>query len=99
MRFARDEIARRAAGMSRRQRGEQRLVLGVVANVIVDNLVHPDVYAAAGLDPDVATKVGRANEHHHAKLRSSAENLTTFLADAGLIGGRSTALWRKARLI
>lgn len=99
MRFARDEIARRAATMSRRQRGEQRLVLGIVANIIVDNLVNPGVYAAVGLDPDAAVQAARHNEHYRDKLRSSAENLTTFLQDAGLIGGASTRLWHKARLL
>ena len=99
MRFARDEIARRAAGMSRRQRSEQRLVLGVVANIIIDNLVHPDVYTAAGLAPDVATRVARDNQHYRDKLRSSAENLTAFLRDAGLIGGPSARLWHRARLL
>ena len=99
MRFARDEIARRAAGMSRRQRSEQRFVLGVVANIIVDNLVNPGVYAAVGLDPDVAVPAARQNEHYRDKLRSSAENLTTFLQEAGLVGGPSTRLWRKARLL
>ena len=99
MRFARDEIARRAAGMSRRQRSEQRFVLGVVANIIVDNLVNPGVYASVGLDPDVAVRTARENEHYRAKLRSSAENLTTFLQEAGLVGGSSIRLWRKARLL
>ena len=99
MRFARDEIARRAAGMSRRQRSEQRFVLGVVATIIVDNLVNPGVYAAVGLDPDVAVRAARQNEHYRAKLRSSAENLTTFLQEAGLVGGSSIRLWRKARLL
>ena len=99
MRFAREEIARRAAEMSRAQRGQQRVVLGIVANIIIDNLVHKDVYAAAGLDPDAASAAARANDHYADKLRASAENLTTFLADAGLIGGPSQRLWRRARLV
>ena len=85
--------------MSRAQRGQQRLVLGIVANIIIDNLVHPDVYAVAGLDPDRRRGGLRANDHYADKLRASAENLTTFLADAGLIGGASARLWRRARLV
>lgn len=99
MRFAREEIARRSADMSRAQRGQQRLVLGIVANIIIGNLVHKDVYAVAGLDPEVAAATARSNEHYSGKLRASAENLTTFLTDAGLIGGPSARLWRRARLV
>ena len=99
MRFARDEIARRAETMGRAERARQRLVLGVVANVIIHNLVQPDVYAEVGLDADVAVRVARANEHHTAKLRGAAENLTSFLTDCGLVGGPSARLWRRARLV
>jgi hypothetical protein len=99
MRFARDEIVRRTASMSRRQRAEQRFVLGVVANIITESLVHPDVYAAVGLDPKAAGQAARANAHHTGMLRASAQGLTGFLTDAGLIGGSSARLWRRARLL
>jgi P-aminobenzoate N-oxygenase AurF len=99
MRFARDEVVRRIESMSRAQRVRQRAVLAVVAHIISTSLVHPDVYAAVGLDPQEAQHAARANEHYSAKLRSSAESLTGFLQDTGLIGGPSTYLWRKARLL
>lgn len=99
MRFARDEIARRAASLTPTHRAHQRLILGVVANVIVHNLVHRNVYAAVGLDPDTATRAARGNERYTANLRRSAENLTTFLTEVGLIGGPSARLWRTARLL
>jgi hypothetical protein len=99
MRFARDEVVRRIASLSRAQRVRQRAVLAVVAHIISTSLVHPGVYSAVGLDPREAQQAARQNEHYSAKLRSSAESLTGFLQDTGLIGGPSVYLWRKARLL
>jgi hypothetical protein len=99
MRFAREEIVRRTAKMNAFTRREQRTVLAVVAYFISTSLVHPDVYAAVGLDPHEAKKAAANNEHYAAKLRSAAAGLTDFLDDVGLIGGPSTLLWRKAMLI
>ena len=99
MRFARDEIARRAASMSTRERILQRSILSIVANVIIHNLVQPEVYAAAGLDVKEATRAARANEHYTAKLTHAAAGLTSFLEDVGLIGGPSKRLWTRARMI
>ena len=99
MRFAREEIARRVARMNRLQRAEQRHVVGVVAKVITSSLIHPDAYAAVGLDPAAGRRAARWNAHYGDKLRTSAVGLTSFLTEAGLIGGRSAALWREARLL
>jgi hypothetical protein len=99
MRFAREEVARRCEAMSALQRAEQRFVLGVVAGIITNSLVHPGVYAAVGLDPRAARAAARANSHYGDKLRSSAAGLTSFLTDVGLIGGASRRLWQRARLL
>ena len=99
MRFAREEVARRAPGLSRWERSQQRTVVAVVADIITRNLVQPQVYAAVGLDPDEAHAVARANQHHTDKLRSSAASLTGFLREVGLLGGPSERIWRHARLL
>ena len=87
MRFAREEIARRAPELSFLQRRKHRTVIASVAAIIADNLVQPGVYAAVGLDPATATAAARANEHYRAKLRGAASGLVDFLRGAGLIGG------------
>jgi hypothetical protein len=99
MRFAREELARRAPQLSAFERRRHRAVIAVVADVIVRNLVHPGVYAAAGLDPDGARRAAAANDHYAEQLRSSARQLTEFLTDLGLIGGSTARLWRRAQLL
>jgi hypothetical protein len=99
MRFAREEIVRRTQHMNWFERQEQRAVLATVAYYIATSLVHPDVYRSVGLDPKVAKRVARNNEHYTEKLRNAASGLTEFLNDVGLIGGPSVRLWKKANLL
>ncbi|SFL46290.1 AurF N-oxygenase family protein [Geodermatophilus ruber] len=99
MRFAREEIARRTPDLSAWQRRKHRALIASVAAIAVDNLVQPGVYAAVGLDPRQARAAARANEHYRAKLREAATGLVAFLRGAGLIGGRSELLWRRAGLV
>jgi hypothetical protein len=99
MRFAREEIARRAPKLSFLQRRKHRTVIASVAAIIADNLVQPEVYAAVGLDPATATAAARANEHYRAKLRGAASGLVDFLRGAGLIGGPTELLWKRAGLL
>jgi para-aminobenzoate N-oxygenase AurF len=99
MRFAREEIARRAPRMSAWQRRKHRTVVASVAAIIADNLVQPEVYASVGLDPQEAKAVARGNEHYAAKLREAASGLVSFLREVGLVGGPSELLWKRARLV
>src|SRR3954468_20628557 len=69
MRFAREEIARRAPELSRWQVRKQRTGVAAVAAIVADNLVQPEVYASVGLDPATAKAAARANEHYAEKLR------------------------------
>ena len=61
--------------------------------------MHPDVYAAVGLDPLRAKEAAASNEHYAEQLRSSASQLTGFLDDLGLMGGPTMRLWRRTRLV
>jgi hypothetical protein len=99
MRFAREEIARRSPELSTWQRRTHRTVIATVAAIVVDNLVQPEVYASAGLDPAKAKAAARANEHYAAKLRGASTGLVSFLRENGLIGGPSERLWQRARLV
>jgi P-aminobenzoate N-oxygenase AurF len=99
MRFAREEIARRAPELNFLQRRKHRTVVASVAAIVADNLVQPQVYAAVGLDPARARAAARANEHYAAKLRGAAAGLVSFLREVGLIGGPSELLWKRARLL
>jgi hypothetical protein len=98
MRFAREEITRRTPELSRWQRRRQRTVIAVVAAIIAENLVQPEVYAAAGLDVERAVAAAKGNEHYAAKLREAASGLVDHLRGVGLVGGPSERLWRRAHL-
>src|SRR4051812_43839495 len=99
MRFAREEIARRAPELSGWQRRKHRTIVASVAAIVADNLVQRGVYAAVGLDPEEAKTAARANEHYAGKLRDAAAGLTRFLREVGLIGGPSELLWKRAKLL
>jgi hypothetical protein len=99
MRFAREEITRRTPGLNRWQLRRHRTVVAAVAAIVAENLVQPEVYAAAGLDVERAVAAAKANEHYAAKLRESASGLVDYLRGVGLIGGPSERLWKRARLI
>jgi len=96
MRFAREEIVRRAEGLSNGRRTVERAYLAAGAAVITSNLVTLQVYAAAGLDVDRA--VARSNKHYQDKLRTSASKLMGFLDEVGLVGGPSRRLYEKVNL-
>jgi hypothetical protein len=99
VRYAREELVRGLSGLSRSALELHRLVTAVVAATVMDILVHPRVYAAVGLDPRETRAVVRANPHHHESRRWMAEKVVAFLTEAGMIGGPSKAIWRKANLI
>ncbi|SNR88425.1 AurF N-oxygenase family protein [Blastococcus mobilis] len=99
MRFAPEEIARRAPELSSGQLRKHRAAVAAVAAIVADNLVQPDVYASVGLDPRTAKAAARANEHYAGKLRDASTGLLAFLRGVGLIGGRSELLWKRAKLV
>ena len=99
MRFAREEVARRTPELSTWQLRKHRTLVAAVAAIVADNLVQPQVYASVGLDPQVAKAAARANRHYAGKLRHASTGLVAFLRDAGLVGGPSELLWRRAKLL
>ncbi|MEU6145076.1 diiron oxygenase [Streptomyces sp. NPDC047081] len=99
MRFARAEIRDRMRDMSRLRRRTSATAIAVTAYVIITNLIHQDVYAAAGLDTRRALSEARRNEHHKAMLRTSAAPLMEFLGSCGLLTGPARALYRRAHML
>ncbi|MCW0216215.1 MAG: diiron oxygenase [Pseudonocardia sp.] len=99
VRYAREELARIMPATTRVQREIGRYLLSRIAFVVARNLVHADVYASVGIDPEVGRKAALANPHWQETLRWSARKCVAFLRDQGMIGGPTEALWRKAYLI
>jgi hypothetical protein len=99
VRYAREELVRGLATLSRPALELHRLVTAVVAHTVVNVLVHPAAYKAVGLDPREARAAALANPHHHESRRWMAEKIVAFLTEVGMIGGPSKRIWKKAHLL
>ena len=104
VRYAREEVTRRM-GLLRSARGGRarieahRSITAVLAYLIIDGMIDPHVYTAVGIRPAEGRAAALANPHHQETRRWMAERIVKFLREEGLIGGPSTALWRRGHLI
>lgn len=94
--FARAELEQVVPTLSAPQLGALRLTLALAARSIATELFNPAMYARAGLDPRVALEQARRNPRNREMLRWSGERVTGHYQQIGLIGGASTAIWRRA---
>jgi hypothetical protein len=99
VRYAREELVRELASVRRPMLELHRTVTAVVAAAIAEILVHPQVYAAVGIDPKQGKQAALANQHHWETRAWMAEKVVDFLSDVGMIGGPSKVLWQRAHLI
>ncbi|RLV49030.1 diiron oxygenase [Nocardioides mangrovicus] len=99
MRFARDEVLQRMAGVGGFRRHTSAVSIAAAAYFIVTSMVSDEVYAQAGLDVERAKREASANEHHHALLRSSCRGLMEFLDRAGLLTPPARLIYAAAHLI
>jgi P-aminobenzoate N-oxygenase AurF len=96
--FARAELTRSAAGMSRAERAYHRALLARIAFIVARSLISPEVYRSVGLDPRAARRAALGNPYHQEAIRFGGEKIVAFLDDAGLVGGPGMYLWRKSFL-
>jgi hypothetical protein len=99
LQYARAEVLRMWADTNRLSRGVHRLMIAVSAFFVARSLINPGVYEAVGLPRRRARRAALRNPHYAATLRWSGERVTTFLADAGMLGGVSKLIWRRAGLL
>jgi hypothetical protein len=99
VRFAREEVTRGVAGLSRAELPYQRWLLATTSMFITRSLVNPRVYAAVGLDVDEARRAAAANPHWRGTIRWAGERIMSFLDDAGLVGRPGTRAWRRSFLL
>jgi hypothetical protein len=97
--FARAELTRTAARLTKAERAYHRALLARIAFVISRSLINPAVYRSVGLDPRVAHQVALRNPWYQETLRFGGEKVVEFFDEAGLIGGPSKVLWRRSYLI
>jgi hypothetical protein len=98
IRFARDDLTRRLATASWRQRALCRLTAGIGAVLLRTVLARPEMYRRAGLDVRRATLAARTNTHRHATFAAGFERLRSFLHEQGVIGGPTRVLWHVAKV-
>ena len=97
--FARDEVTRGLAALSRTERAYQRFICAVTSFFVVRSLINPEVYAAVGIDPAEGRRAALANPRHREMIRFGGEKILSFLDEAGMIAGPGRALWKKSFLL
>ena len=97
--FARDELTKAVRGLGRTQRAWHQALTAQVAYVTMRSLVHPEVYAAVGLDPAEARRQALGNEHYRATIAWMGEKVVPVLEEAGMVGRSHLKTWRASFLI
>lgn len=97
--FARAELARTAARLSRAERAYHRTALAHIGYLIARNLISPEVYRSVGLDPRQARQAALANPHHQETVRYGGEKVMAFFTENGLVGTPGMHWWRKSFLL
>jgi hypothetical protein len=99
VRYAHDELERQVATASGPALAWARWVAGRSALIISSRLIHPDAYAAVGLDPITARRVAMANPVRLESMRWASQRLVRFFSEVGLLRGPGLLLWRRSGLI
>jgi hypothetical protein len=99
MTFARDEVRRQLAGMSRAKVGWHAVVTAQTSYLVARALVNPQVYAAVGIDPAEGRRTALANPHYRATLQWMGEKPLAFLRENGLLPRSQEKVWRASLLL
>ena len=99
VRFAREELLRVVPETSAPVRHAHALLTALAAADIVDSLVHPEVYRAAGLDPAEAVRAARRNPVWHDTIRWMGAKIMPFLDEAGMVTPAARRIYRRAHLL
>ena len=97
--YAGSELSRQWEAIGRVRQGLYRQTIAQSVAVTVGSYLHPDVYAAVGLDPQEAVQAVRASAHRREVMRRAAERLTGRFVELGIIGGTSSRTWRRLGLL
>ena len=97
--FARAELTRTAARLSRAELPYHQALLGRTAYIVARNLISPETYRSVGLDPQYAHRAALANPAHQETIRYGGEKIVAFLSEAGLVGGPGMPWWRRSYLL
>jgi len=97
--FAREESLRALERSGKIRRVYNRLMIGLIVHEATNALIHPEVYAAVGLDPKTAAKVAKNNPHWKATKTRAAASVLAFFDECGLIGPENRWILRRAGVV
>lgn len=97
--FARDELERSVRRLSRAERLWHQALTAQVAFITMRSLVHPDVYAAVGIDPREGRRAALGNEGYRETIAWMGEKVMPFLEEQGMVGRAHHKTWRASFLM
>jgi hypothetical protein len=97
--WAREGVARRMKHASAWERGTVGRAIGFGGPFMRDQLVHPAIYARAGLDGREAYRQAMANPNHLRVKQEGFDRLRKFLEEHDVFRGRARERWRAAGFI
>lgn len=98
--FARDELIRSLDGISKVQRTIAQTITAQGAYIMMRSLVHPDVYKAVGIDPQLGRRTALSNPHYRATIAWMGEKVMPFLEEQDMVGGsRNRKVWKASFLL
>ncbi|MGH3414119.1 MAG: AurF N-oxygenase family protein [Marmoricola sp.] len=99
MSFAREEVRRRMAGLSRPQRVWQQTVTAQTCFMVARALVNPEVYRSVGIDPAEGRRTALGNPHYRETVQWMGEKPLAFLRETGLLPKSQEKVWRASLLL
>jgi hypothetical protein len=99
VRYAREELRRQMATAPGWEKSLTRVMSGETARVVAASLIGPKVYESVGLDPVLAVREARNSPHRREVMRNSAQRLTEFLDEIGVLRGPGRKLWATSGLL
>ena len=99
MTFAREEVEHAMPTLSRPARAWHQMITAQTSLFVARSLVHPQVYAAVGLDPREARRQALGNPHYQETMAWMGERVLSFLDEQGLVGKIHHHTWRRSLLM
>jgi hypothetical protein len=97
--FAREEVTRGMAKLSKAELAYQRFVIALISYFVTRAFINPGVYKAVGIKPKEGVETALNNQHWRDTIRYAGERIMPFLQESGLVGGPGMFLWRKSFLL
>ncbi|WP_092531240.1 AurF N-oxygenase family protein [Amycolatopsis arida] len=97
--FAREEVERGMAKLSKPELLYQRYLIALVSFAITRSLINPRVYLSVGISPREGFRTAWSNPHMHETMRYAGGKIMPFLQENGLVGAPGMHLWRHSHLL